>query len=85
MAFLQIIGIVTIAWIAVSALVVAVTAAAGRADVRERSAGRRTRKPAPPRSAPQGMPSRARLARTAHRVSTERDRPVPSGVRAAIR
>ncbi len=82
MDLLQIIGIVAIAWIAVSALVVALTAAAGRADTRERS----LRIAARALSDTRGARARTRFVRRSQHAATVADhQSVPPGVHAVIR
>jgi hypothetical protein len=87
MDLLQIIGIVAIAWIAVSALVVALTSAAGRADSRERSL-RLAARASLADNLPETRSARARtrFVRGTQRAATVAEhQPVPPGVHAAIR
>lgn len=87
MALLQIIAIVTIAWIAVSALIVALAAAAGRADKRERSL-RLAARASLADNLPETRSARARtrFVRRSQRAAAVADhQSVPPGVHAAIR
>jgi len=87
MALLQIIGIVMIAWLAVSALVVGLAAAAGRADNRERSL-RLAQRASLADNLPETRSARARtrfVRRSQHAAVVAERQSVPPGVHAAIR
>jgi hypothetical protein len=86
MALLQIIGIVTIAWIAVSALIVSVTASAGRADAIDRRL-RLAARAALAERVPETRSTRARtrFVRRSQQPARSADRQSSASVRAAIR
>lgn len=87
MDLLQIIGIIAIVWIAVSALVVALATAAGRADTRERSLRLAARASLADRL-PETRSARARtrfVRRSQRAAAVAEQQSVPPGVRAAIR